>query len=78
MLDLCKSFESLVKNNGQGMQTIVWDNRARPEYETPYDPPAPRIRIHGTLIVAKYAVAFANTDEQTVRVTNSWLISKVK
>jgi len=41
-----------------GTGYVFWENRGRPEYETPYDPPAPDVPIRGTLTLTKYAVAF--------------------
>lgn len=65
-----EEFESLVANDRPAIQTIFWENRGRPEYATPYDPPAPDVPITGTLTVTRYAVFFAKESDQSLRVTN--------
>jgi hypothetical protein len=65
-----EEFESLVLNAKPGTQTIFWENRGRPEYATPYDPPAPDVPVHGTVVVTKYAVGFTEPDSRTVQLTN--------
>jgi hypothetical protein len=51
-----ETLESLVTNSEPGIQEVFWENRGRPEYRTPYDPPAPDVPIHAELTVTKYAV----------------------
>ncbi len=62
-------FEALTADVRAGTGSVFWENRGRPEYETPYDPPAPDVPITGTLTLSKYAVAFA-LDGQNLIVTN--------
>jgi hypothetical protein len=64
-----QKFTSLV-DNVEGLATISWDNRGEPEYETPYDPPAPDVAIEATLTVSSYAVAFSRTDGGVLTITN--------
>jgi hypothetical protein len=52
-----------------GTGSFLWENRGRPEYETPYDPPAPDVPVTATLTLKKYAVRF-RPEGQTVHVTN--------
>ncbi len=65
-----QEFESLVANSKPGIQEVRWENRGRPEYATPYDPPAPEIPITGTVSVTKYGVTLATGDGCTIRVIN--------
>jgi hypothetical protein len=65
-----EDFESLVANARPGTQEVYWENRGRPEYATPYDPPAPDVPITGTLEVTNYAVGFTPLAEHSVLVTN--------
>jgi hypothetical protein len=65
-----QEFESLIANSEAGTKPVYWGNRQGPEYETPFDPPAPDVPIRGTLIVTKYAIAFMKGAGPTVRVTN--------
>jgi hypothetical protein len=57
-----------------GTGSFLWENRGRPEYETPYDPPPPDIPVTATLTLTKYAVRFRperfRPEGQTVHVTN--------
>ena len=52
-----------------GTGSFLWENRGRPEYETPYDPPAPDVPVTATLTLAKYAVRF-QPKGQSVHATN--------
>jgi hypothetical protein len=52
-----ETLESLMPNDSPGIQSIFWENRGRPEYRTPYDPPAPDVPIHTELTMTKFAVA---------------------
>lgn len=65
-----QDLQSLYENSTPGIQEAFWENRGRPEYETPYDPPAPDIPISGTLTVTQYAIKFAEESNKTVRATN--------
>jgi hypothetical protein len=65
-----QEFASMLRNDSGGLRVITWDNRGEPEYETPYDPPAPDVPIQGALTVTSYAVAFSNPKDGVVEVTN--------
>ena len=62
-------FEALTGDLGVGTGSVFLENRGRPEYETPYDPPAPDVPIKGTLTLSRYAVALT-LDGQNLRATN--------
>jgi hypothetical protein len=62
-------FEALTADVRAGTGSVFWENRGRPEYETPYDPPAPDVPIKGTLRLSKYAVALTLVG-QNLRLTN--------
>ena len=51
-----QTYEYLTVNTNPGTQVMWWENRGRPEYSTPYDPPAPDVPIHAELRVTKYAI----------------------
>jgi hypothetical protein len=53
-----------------GLTTLYWENRGRPEYESPDDPPAPDISIVATLTVTKYAVGLERTVSGDLTVHN--------
>lgn len=61
---------SLVLNDQPGTQSLHWENRAQPEYATPYSDPAPTVPIRGSAVVTTYAVSFTKTSEESVRVSN--------
>jgi hypothetical protein len=62
--------DSLVANEGEGFQYVVWENRAfHAEYETPYDPPAPTVPITGTVTLTRYAVGIQRFGD-SLKVTN--------
>jgi len=48
------------------MWGLYWENRGQPEYETPYDEPAPDVPIHATLTLNHYAVSLVRNDAQVV------------
>jgi hypothetical protein len=64
-----EELESLVVNGTPGTQKIVWENRGRPEYRSPNDPPAPDVAIHAELTVSKYAVALTK-DGRELTISN--------
>jgi hypothetical protein len=67
-----QELESLVENTKAGTQSILWENRGRPEYETPYDPPAPDVAVTGTLTVSSYGLSLARSGSKNLRVTNKF------
>jgi hypothetical protein len=66
-----ESFSTLAPNAKPETHEVTWENRGfHAEYETPYDPPAPDVPIHGMVTVAKYAVQFTKNDDQSLHVIN--------
>jgi hypothetical protein len=64
-------FERQTTSVRAGTGSFLWENRGRPEYETPYDAPAPDVPVTATLTLEKYAVRFRPEGRsQTVHVTN--------
>ena len=64
-----QTYESLTLDTTPGTQEMWWENRGRPEYSTPYDPPAPDVSIHAELTVTKYEVAIKH-DGDSLKLTN--------
>ncbi|HEY0339567.1 MAG TPA: hypothetical protein VGC34_02075, partial [Steroidobacteraceae bacterium] len=65
-----QQFESLVRADTMKTQPVYWGNRGLPEYETPYDAPAPDVAIDATLTVARYAVKLEQSSQRQIRITN--------
>jgi hypothetical protein len=64
------TLESLCRNDHSGIQQVYWENRARPEYATQYDPLAPDAPIDATLTVKSYAVAIAKMRPNALSLSN--------
>lgn len=66
-----QSLESLAAIKEPGIQEMLWENRGlHAEYETPYESPAPTVAIDGTVTVTKYAVAFTESSDRKLTITN--------
>ena len=63
-------FETVAEGNLGGIWSLYWGNRGLPEYETPYDKPAPDVPIPATLTVSNYAVSLERTDSAHVVLHN--------
>jgi hypothetical protein len=65
-----QQFESLVRVDSVKTEPVYWGNRSLPEYETPYDAPAPDVPIEGVLTVSQYAIELKKVDGGSIRLTN--------
>ena len=61
-----ETLESLVINSEPGIQEIYWENRGRPEYMTPYDPPATDAPRHVELTVTRFTVGIEREDDKLI------------
>jgi len=62
--------ETVISGTLTGLWKLDWDNRGIPEYETPYDSPAPDLPISARLTVSNYAVSLERAGTTKLKAHN--------
>jgi len=65
-----RRLEGIIDANARGLWTLAWDNRGTPEYENPYDEPAPDEPLVATMTMSNYAVSLQKFGNEKVKVRN--------